>query len=144
MWFVLMMSVVKFCIMYKRDGTVQKLIKKSRMTWDFILKFEPSFKQQISFLQSRSKNYVSSLDKGRCLMRTVNCCWLKSFGSEDLFSGTKWLFCNASHSRVFLELVNWLYKILTSLQVSILFTRFYVYPVLRYQLHEHITQLSSS
>jgi len=52
MQFVLTVIYHLFCLMYKRDGTLQMFNKKSRMTWKFILKFGPSFKQEITFIHS--------------------------------------------------------------------------------------------
>jgi len=37
---------------YNRDGTLQMFNKKSRMTWEFILKIGPSFKKEIPFIHS--------------------------------------------------------------------------------------------
>ena len=64
MQFVLTMTVHSFCFMYKRDGILQIFNKKSHMNWDFNLKFEPSFKQQIPFIQSISEKLHLPLDKG--------------------------------------------------------------------------------
>jgi len=52
MQFVLTMIYHLFCLMYMLDGTMQMFNKISRKTWEFILKFGPSFKQEIPFIHS--------------------------------------------------------------------------------------------
>jgi len=52
MQFVLTMIYHLFCLIYKRDGTLQVFNKISRKTWEFILKYGLSFKQEFPFIHS--------------------------------------------------------------------------------------------
>jgi len=87
-------------------------------------------------------------------MRAVKCCWLNSFVSEVIISGTNWLSerswmasveqpsshsifysKNGSHTREFLELVNCLHDGLATRQVLSSVTNVYANSVLRNPKH---------
>ena len=73
-------------------GTVypKKCFSKHYFVFDDGKLWRHALKWFISFnLEARSS--ALSLDRERSGMRSFNSCWLNSFGSEDVLSGTNWL-----------------------------------------------------
>jgi len=69
MQFVLMMPDHWFCLMYKRDSTLQEFNKISCMTWNSILKMDLPSRSKFRSFNLFASNYVSSWNREKYLMR---------------------------------------------------------------------------